>query len=142
MDYRLSGPKNIPNIDYGNYGFQPSTVPSGGGIASAVGSGLNSQGDQALSSGNPAAAIAGGALKGAGLLASIYGAYQADKAAREAAREDQRRFNIQQENQAQQRRDNLLQQDFSNDISSGNYAQDYRKNIDNIYGSYYERNRM
>lgn len=140
----LKLPSTMPNPEYGGYDFQPSTVPmaGGGGTASAIGGGLNQAGGAAMSSGMPPAMIAGAAMQGAGLLANIYGAYQQDKAAKEQAREEQRRFNIQQNRMDQQRTDNLTQQDFSNDITSGNYAQDYRKNLDSAYGNYYARNRM
>ena len=139
----LNLPKTMPNPYYGEYGYQPSTVPmSGGGTASAIGGGMNAAGDAGLMSGIPPAMIARGVLKGAGLIANIYGAYQADKAAQQQRREQQRQFDIQTRQRDQDRQDRLEQQGFNNDITSGNYAQDYRKNIDNIYGNYYARNRM
>ena len=133
----------MPNPEYGGYKFQPSTVPmqqsSGNGMAGSV---LSQAGGLAMSSGAPPLMIAGAAMQGAGLLANIYGAYQQDKATEEAARENQRRFDLQMKMQQQQRDDQLKQQDFSNDISSGQYAQDYRQNLDSAYGNYYTRNRM
>lgn len=139
----LKYPTTMPNPEYGGYSFQPSTVPvPSGGMASQVGSTLNAGGGAAMTSGVPPLMAAGVAMQGAGLLANIYGAYQADKAAKEQAREEQRRFNLQLQAQQQKREDDLRQQDFSNDMASGQYAQNYKSGVDSAYGNYYAKNRM
>ena len=131
----------MPNPDYDGSSWMPSSVPMapGGGVASTVAGATPKATGGGLATALP---VAGAVMQGAGLLANIYGAYQADKEAGKARREEQRRFNIQQDNNNRQRQDQLTQQNFQNDITSGQYATNYQKDLNDLYGSYYQRNAM
>lgn len=128
-----------PLVPYGSYDRQQSVNPAyAGGTASGVGNAMQQAG------GGMAAAvpIAGAVMQGVGTIASIYGAYQQQKAAERQAREERRRYEEQKQFQQQQYRDQMQQQDFSNDIQSGEYTQNMQQRLNDKYGTYNARNRL
>jgi hypothetical protein len=137
---------NVPElIPYGSYQRQQSIAPN---TAQNVGSGLTGVGSAAMTMApmaGPAAPIVAGVgagMQAVGTIANIYGAYKAQEEQKQKDEEEKKRYERQMQMQQAQIDAQAKQQAFSNEQSSGNYAQNFQDRISKNYGNYYAQNRL